>query len=217
MVNLGLSRVDDTVAAKHPGLEEYAACQSEAFVKGIFTFITGTGAAVGLQMLIQRRFPYPFQWHVLVAVDGYWVTRVESHRCSNLWLFLETGQLPKDGGTGERPGQRESEPETLVPGSLGPRVQAAQASPLRPVQPGGAGVGGLLTSYAGGTGESGMWIVGPPRKGGHTASILLGRGLVNKLKLWFQLCPFASYRSAQLGQLQLGAEDLGPETSRTQP
>uniref|UniRef100_A0A8P0NKQ6 Transmembrane protein 141 n=1 Tax=Canis lupus familiaris TaxID=9615 RepID=A0A8P0NKQ6_CANLF len=100
MVNLGLSRVDDTVAAKHPGLEEYAACQSEAFVKGIFTFITGTGAAVGLQMLIQRRFPYPFQWHVLVAVDGYWVTRVESHRCSNLWLFLETGQLPKDGGTG---------------------------------------------------------------------------------------------------------------------
>uniref|UniRef100_A0A8C0RC27 Transmembrane protein 141 n=1 Tax=Canis lupus familiaris TaxID=9615 RepID=A0A8C0RC27_CANLF len=249
MVNLGLSRVDDTVAAKHPGLEEYAACQSEAFVKGIFTFITGTGAAVGLQMLIQRRFPYPFQWHVLVAVGwvlqgccqrgcrsagggrlwsgpsrppgmwsqfwggggevlpsppppparkkpvprspspeksrdpgppptppatppphspvtgsmaSYWVTRVESHRCSNLWLFLETGQLPKDGGTGERPGQRESEPETLVPGSLGPRVQAAQASPLRPVQPGGAGVGGLLTSYAGGTGESGMWIVGPP-------------------------------------------------------
>ncbi|XP_013972399.1 transmembrane protein 141 isoform X2 [Canis lupus familiaris] len=119
MVNLGLSRVDDTVAAKHPGLEEYAACQSEAFVKGIFTFITGTGAAVGLQMLIQRRFPYPFQWHVLVAVDGYsraaargdavtgsmasyWVTRVESHRCSNLWLFLETGQLPKDGGTDQR-------------------------------------------------------------------------------------------------------------------
>ncbi|KAM8943509.1 transmembrane protein 141 isoform 2-T2 [Lycaon pictus] len=79
MVNLGLSRVDDTVAAKHPGLEEYAACQSEAFVKGIFTFITVTG-----------------------SMASYWVTRVESHRCSNLWLFLETGQLPKDGGTDQR-------------------------------------------------------------------------------------------------------------------
>lgn len=27
---------------------------------------------------------------------------MESHRCSNLWLFLETGRLPKDLGTGER-------------------------------------------------------------------------------------------------------------------
>ncbi|XP_032255324.1 transmembrane protein 141 isoform X2 [Phoca vitulina] len=68
MVNLGLSRVDDTVAAKHPGLGEYAACQSKAFVKGIFTFVTGTGAAFGLQMFIRRKLPYPFQWSVLVAV-----------------------------------------------------------------------------------------------------------------------------------------------------
>ncbi|XP_022356142.1 transmembrane protein 141 isoform X1 [Enhydra lutris kenyoni] len=108
MVNLGLSRVDDAVAAKHPGLGEYAACQSKAFVKGIFSFVAGTGAAFGLQMFIRRKFPYPFQWHVLVAVvtgsvASYWVTRVESHRCSNLWLFLETGQLPEDRGAGERP------------------------------------------------------------------------------------------------------------------
>ncbi|XP_044120139.1 transmembrane protein 141 [Neovison vison] len=103
MVNLGLSRVDDAVAAKHPGLGEYAACQSKAFVKGIFSFVAGTGAAFGLQMFIRRKFPYPFQWHMLVAVvtgsvASYWVTRVESHRCSNLWLFLETGQLPEDRG-----------------------------------------------------------------------------------------------------------------------
>ncbi|TEA29711.1 hypothetical protein DBR06_SOUSAS510310, partial [Sousa chinensis] len=108
MVNLGLSRVDDAVASKHPGLGEYAACQSNAFMKGIFTFVTGTGATVGLQMLVQRKFPYPFQWNVLVAVvagsvASYWVTRVESQKCSNLWLFLETGQLPKDMDTGEGP------------------------------------------------------------------------------------------------------------------
>ncbi|XP_011796943.1 PREDICTED: transmembrane protein 141, partial [Colobus angolensis palliatus] len=98
MVNLGLSRVDDAVAAKHPGLGEYAACQSHAFMKGVFTFVTGTGMAFGLQMFIQRKFPYPFQWSLLVAVvagsvASYGVTRVESKKCSNLWLFLETGQL----------------------------------------------------------------------------------------------------------------------------
>ncbi|XP_045878952.1 transmembrane protein 141 [Meles meles] len=66
----------------------------------------GTGAAVGLQMFIRRKFPYPFQGHVLVAVvtgsvASYWVTRV----CSNLWLFLETGSSPKTGaqiGTARR-------------------------------------------------------------------------------------------------------------------
>nr|XP_037842958.1 transmembrane protein 141 isoform X2 [Chlorocebus sabaeus] len=76
MVNLGLSRVDDAVAAKHPGLGEYAACQSHAFMKGVFTFVTVAG-----------------------SVASYGVTRVESKKCSNLWLFLETGQLPKDMST----------------------------------------------------------------------------------------------------------------------
>ena len=116
--------------------------------------MAGTGATFGLQMLVQRKLPYPFQWKVLLAVGGYsslgplkctsvaagssaevgshwgwvavvlgmpipltpdpcspvagsvasyWVTRVESQKCSNLWLFLETGQLPKDMGTGESP------------------------------------------------------------------------------------------------------------------
>nr|XP_031306814.1 coiled-coil domain-containing protein 183 isoform X3 [Camelus dromedarius] len=69
MVNLGLSRVDDAVANKHPGLGEYAACQSNAFMKGIFTFVTGTGATFGLQLLVQRKCAYPFQWNVLVAVE----------------------------------------------------------------------------------------------------------------------------------------------------
>lgn len=116
--------------------------------------MAGTGATFGLQMLVQRRLPFPFQWKVLVAVGGYsslrplkctpvaagssaevgshsgwvavvlgmpvpltpdpcspvagsvasyWVTRVESQKCSNLWLFLETGQLPRDMHTGESP------------------------------------------------------------------------------------------------------------------
>ncbi|XP_074066760.1 transmembrane protein 141 isoform X2 [Macrotis lagotis] len=107
MVNLGLSRVDDAVAARHPGLREYAACQSQAFMKGIITFITGTGTAFFLQKLLQRKLPYPMQWTVLLAmvhpvplvagsVGSYAVTRVETQKCSDLWLFLETGQLPQD-------------------------------------------------------------------------------------------------------------------------
>ncbi|KAM8800671.1 transmembrane protein 141 [Rhynchonycteris naso] len=107
MVNLGLSRVDDTISAKHPGLGEYAACQSNAFVKGLVTFVTGTGATCSLQLFLQRKFKYPFQWNVLVAVvtgsvASYWVTRVETQKCSNLWLFLETGKLPTDMGTDQR-------------------------------------------------------------------------------------------------------------------
>lgn len=36
------------------------------------------------------------------SVASYWVTRVESQKCSHLWLFLETGQLPTDVDTGQR-------------------------------------------------------------------------------------------------------------------
>lgn len=46
------------------------------------------------------------------SVASYWVTRVESQKCSDLWLFLETGQLPTDVDTGEKPGgQQDAEPE----------------------------------------------------------------------------------------------------------
>ncbi|XP_036162808.1 transmembrane protein 141 isoform X1 [Myotis myotis] len=146
MVNLGLSRVDDAVAAKHPGLGEYAACQSRAFVKGIVTFVTGTGAALGLQMSVQRRLKYPFQWTVLVAVGG--------------------SSLP--GPPGCRGDSGSSEDCRLRGQLLGdprgdPEVQRPLALP--------------------GDGEA-------PHGHGH--------------------------RSAHLGELQPGAQDLGPESSRTQ-
>ncbi|CAH2316898.1 complement component C8 gamma chain [Pelobates cultripes] len=69
MVTVGLSRVDDAVAAKHPGLSEYAGCQSHAFMKGIGTFITGTGAALFTQKLLNTRLPYPLQWSILISVE----------------------------------------------------------------------------------------------------------------------------------------------------
>ncbi|XP_010778759.1 transmembrane protein 141 isoform X2 [Notothenia coriiceps] len=39
MVNIGLTKVDDAVAARHPGLQSYAACQSGAFMKGTGTIV----------------------------------------------------------------------------------------------------------------------------------------------------------------------------------
>ncbi|KAM5332063.1 transmembrane protein 141 isoform 1-T1 [Glossophaga mutica] len=137
MVNLGLSRVDDAVAAKHPGLGEYAACQSKAFMKGIFTFVTGTGATLGLQMFLQRKFKYRFQWNVLGAVvvgsvASYWVTRAETQKCSDLWLFLETGKLPTDMG----PDQRSWQSSSRGARDLGPESSGTQ--PSAPPHPGPA-------------------------------------------------------------------------------
>nr|XP_028589268.1 transmembrane protein 141 isoform X1 [Podarcis muralis] len=96
MVNVGLSRVDEAVAAKHPGLQEYTACQSYAFMKGMGTFITVSGMAFALQKFI-RKIHYPLQWNILLSfvagsVASYTVTRWETQRCSDLWIFLENKQ-----------------------------------------------------------------------------------------------------------------------------
>uniref|UniRef100_A0A8C8RFN4 Transmembrane protein 141 n=1 Tax=Pelusios castaneus TaxID=367368 RepID=A0A8C8RFN4_9SAUR len=102
MVILGLSRVDDAVAAKHPGLQEYAACQSLAFMKSIGTFIAaGAGMAFLCQKLLTRKLPHALQWNVLLSaaagsVASYAVSWRETQKCSNLWLFLETGQSPQE-------------------------------------------------------------------------------------------------------------------------
>lgn len=99
MVNLGLTRVDDAVAAKHPGLQTYAACQSHAFMKGTGTFILGAVGLFAAQKALQRKLPYALQWNLLISVvlssvGSYSVTRWETQKCSDLWLLLETGKVP---------------------------------------------------------------------------------------------------------------------------
>ncbi|KAG7476468.1 hypothetical protein MATL_G00083080 [Megalops atlanticus] len=99
MVNLGLSRVDDAVAAKHPGLQQYAACQSHAFMKGTGSFVLGTGGLFVIQKVLQKKLPYPLQWNLLLSVVAgsvcsYAVTRIETQKCSDLWMYLETGSFP---------------------------------------------------------------------------------------------------------------------------
>ncbi|XP_041667316.1 transmembrane protein 141 [Cheilinus undulatus] len=99
MVNLGLTKVDDAVAAKHPGLSSYAACQSHAFMKGTGTFVLGVGVLFAVQKALQRKLPYPLQWNVLISVvassvGSYAVTRWETQKCSDLWMLIETGKVP---------------------------------------------------------------------------------------------------------------------------
>ncbi|XP_030625652.1 transmembrane protein 141 isoform X2 [Chanos chanos] len=99
MVNLGLTKVDDALVAKHPGLERYAACQSHAFMKGTGSFILGTASLFFAQRALQKRLPYALQWNLLVSivassVFSYSVTRWETMKCTDLWLLLETGSVP---------------------------------------------------------------------------------------------------------------------------
>ncbi|XP_029300692.1 transmembrane protein 141 [Cottoperca gobio] len=99
MVNIGLTKVDDAVAAKHPGLQSYTACQSRAFMKGTGTFIVGAGALFAVQSVLQKKLPYPLQWNLLISilassVGSYAVTRWETQKCSDLWILLETGKVP---------------------------------------------------------------------------------------------------------------------------
>lgn len=100
MVNLGLTKVDDAVAAKHPGLQSYAACQSHAFMKGTGTFILGAASLFAIQKALQKKLPYPLQWNLLISiaassVGSYAVTRWETQKCSDLWMLLETGKVPE--------------------------------------------------------------------------------------------------------------------------
>ncbi|XP_026211492.1 transmembrane protein 141 [Anabas testudineus] len=99
MVNLGLSRVDDALAAKHTGLQRYAACQSQAFMKGVLSFALGAASLFGIQKALKRKLPYPLKWNLLISVVGasvgsYAVTRWETQKCSDLWILLETGKAP---------------------------------------------------------------------------------------------------------------------------
>ncbi|XP_076020084.1 transmembrane protein 141 isoform X2 [Genypterus blacodes] len=110
MVNLGLTRVDDALAAKHPGLQRYAACQSHAFMKGTSTFVLGAVGLFALQKALQKRLPYALQWNLLISIlassaGSYAVTRWETQKCTDLWVLLETGKLP------DRSAPQEPKPE----------------------------------------------------------------------------------------------------------
>ncbi|XP_015500312.3 transmembrane protein 141 [Parus major] len=134
MVNLGVRRVEDGVAAKHPALQQYAACQSHAFMKGIGTFLAGSGAAFAVQKLARQKLPYSPQWSLLLAaaagsLGSYVVTRAETQKCSNFWIYLETGKSPQELAVTGQPA--ENLPRAEDRDSIAPLVKRNRSSQPR--------------------------------------------------------------------------------------
>ncbi|XP_032933670.1 transmembrane protein 141 isoform X2 [Catharus ustulatus] len=91
MVNLGVRRVEDDVAVRHPGIVTFLAALVSA----------GSGAAFAVQKLARQKLPYSPQWSLLLAaaagsLGSYVVTRAETQKCSNFWIYLETGKSPQE-------------------------------------------------------------------------------------------------------------------------
>ncbi|NXO98642.1 TM141 protein, partial [Certhia brachydactyla] len=60
-----------------------------------------SGAAFAVQKLARQKLPYSPQWSLLLAaaagsLGSYVVTRAETQKCSNFWIYLETGKSPQD-------------------------------------------------------------------------------------------------------------------------
>ncbi|NXP07090.1 TM141 protein, partial [Thinocorus orbignyianus] len=60
-----------------------------------------SGAAFALQKLVNKKVPYSLQWSLLLAAGAgslasYVVTRAETQKCSNFWIYLETGKSPQE-------------------------------------------------------------------------------------------------------------------------
>ncbi|XP_074967903.1 transmembrane protein 141 isoform X4 [Phalacrocorax aristotelis] len=89
-------------------LQQYAACQSHAFMKGIGAFLAGSGAAFAVQKLVNKKLPYSLQWSLLLAggsLASYAVTRAETQKCSDFWIYLETGTSPQELAVASRVSQ----------------------------------------------------------------------------------------------------------------
>ncbi|NWI66195.1 TM141 protein, partial [Todus mexicanus] len=60
-----------------------------------------SGAAFAVQKLVNKKLPYSLQWSLLLAgatgsVASYVVTRAETQKCSDFWIYLETGKSPQE-------------------------------------------------------------------------------------------------------------------------
>ncbi|NXY49192.1 TM141 protein, partial [Ceuthmochares aereus] len=78
-----------------------------------------SGAAFAVLQLVRRRLPSSPQWSLLLAtaagsLASYVVTRAETQKCSDFWIYLETGKSPQDLAMAERvskPTENLSSPE----------------------------------------------------------------------------------------------------------
>ncbi|NXK06386.1 TM141 protein, partial [Herpetotheres cachinnans] len=60
-----------------------------------------SGAAFAVQKLVSKKLRYSPQWSLLLAaatgsLASYVVTRAETQKCSDFWIYLETGKSPQE-------------------------------------------------------------------------------------------------------------------------
>lgn len=69
--------------------------------------LPGTGSALVIQSVFRKRLPYPPQWNILLSVvagsvASYVVTKRETEKCNNLWIYLEKGQISQLHDAGQQ-------------------------------------------------------------------------------------------------------------------
>ncbi|NXL50379.1 TM141 protein, partial [Podilymbus podiceps] len=60
-----------------------------------------SGAAFAAQQLVSKKLPCSLQWSLLLAgatgsLASYVVTRAETQKCSDFWVYLETGKTSQE-------------------------------------------------------------------------------------------------------------------------
>ncbi|NWS11183.1 TM141 protein, partial [Pachyramphus minor] len=60
-----------------------------------------SGATFAVQKLARQKLPYSPQWSLLLAaaagsLASYVVTRAETQKCSDFWIYLETGKFRQE-------------------------------------------------------------------------------------------------------------------------
>ncbi|NXL01859.1 TM141 protein, partial [Mesembrinibis cayennensis] len=78
-----------------------------------------SGAAFAVQKLVNKKLPYGPQWSLLLAaaagsLASYVVTRAETQKCSDFWIYLETGRSPQElamAGRASEPAENLPSPE----------------------------------------------------------------------------------------------------------
>ncbi|XP_066436144.1 transmembrane protein 141 isoform X1 [Eleutherodactylus coqui] len=65
---------------------------------GLYIRSRVTGTALLIQNVFRKRLPYPLQWNILLSVVSgsavsYMVTKRETGKCMDQWIYLEKGQI----------------------------------------------------------------------------------------------------------------------------
>ncbi|NXH16906.1 TM141 protein, partial [Bucco capensis] len=88
-----------------------------------------SGAAFAVQQLVNKKVPYRVQWSLLMAgatgsLASYVVTRIETQKCSDFWIYLETGKSPQElAMAGRVPQPAEDQPSPGNRGSVAPPMR----------------------------------------------------------------------------------------------